>query len=175
MQLPSKAGIADSKIGALNGLRGIAIAMVVLFHLFIPYTAKNPLRPGEIDGKGLFAAFMNDANLGVNIFFILSGFVFYLPHRTGRRAVVGVAGFPAFYWKALFLVTDADWSPPLSGYHLYYPNRRCASEASSPSRERKIFKIADELLFLYPTARSMVGTSPFNGRLTTDQGKKFLA
>jgi superoxide dismutase len=51
----------------------------------------------------------------------------------------------------------------------------CASEISSPSRERKIFKIGDEFVFLYPTARSMVGTSPFNGRLTTDQGNKFLA
>ncbi len=97
MQLPSKAGIVDSKIGALNGLRGIAIAMVVLFHLFIPYTARNPLRPGEIDGEGLFAAFINDAQLGVNIFFVLSGFVLYLPYRTGRRAMGGVAGFPAFY------------------------------------------------------------------------------
>jgi hypothetical protein len=51
----------------------------------------------------------------------------------------------------------------------------CANETSSPSRERKNFKIGDELLFLYPTARSMVGTSLFNGRLTTDQGKKFFA
>ena len=52
MQPPSKAGIVESKIGALNGLRGIAIAMVVLHHLFIPYTARNPLRPGKLMGKG---------------------------------------------------------------------------------------------------------------------------
>src|SRR5882672_2655909 len=94
MQLPSKAGIVDSKIGALNGLRGIAIAMIVLYHLFIPYTARNPLRPGEIDGEGLFAAFINDGWLSVNIFFVLSGFVLYLPYRTGRRAMEGVAAFP---------------------------------------------------------------------------------
>jgi|ERR1700738_2223046 hypothetical protein len=51
----------------------------------------------------------------------------------------------------------------------------CASEISSLSRERNIFKIGDALLFLYPTARSMVGTSPFSGRLTTDHGNKFFA
>jgi hypothetical protein len=51
----------------------------------------------------------------------------------------------------------------------------CATELSSPSRERKVFKIGEELLFLYPTARSIVGTSPFNGRLTTDHGNKFFA
>jgi peptidoglycan/LPS O-acetylase OafA/YrhL len=97
MQLPSKAPVVDSKIGALNGLRGIAIAMVVLFHLFIPYAGSIPLRPGEIDRHGLFAAFVSDLWLGVNVFFVLSGFVLYLPYRTGRRAMVGVTSFPGFY------------------------------------------------------------------------------
>jgi peptidoglycan/LPS O-acetylase OafA/YrhL len=130
MQPPSKAGIVDSKIGALNGLRGIAIAMVVLFHLFIPYTSKNPLRPGEIDGEGLFAAFINNANLGVNIFFVLSGFVLYLPYRTGRRAMAGVAGFPAFYlhraqrllplYYIVVLVTVALHSKELYGSRDWY-------------------------------------------------------
>jgi peptidoglycan/LPS O-acetylase OafA/YrhL len=130
MQPPSKAGIVDSKIGALNGLRGIAIAMVVLHHLFIPYTARNPLRPGEIDGEGLFAAFINDAPLGVNMFFVLSGFVLYLPYRTGRRAMGGVAGFPAFYlhraqrllplYYIVVLVTIALHSKELAGSHDWY-------------------------------------------------------
>ena len=130
MQLPSKAGIVDSKIGALNGLRGIAIAMVVLHHLFIPYTARNPLRPGEIDGEGLFAAFINDAPLGVNIFFVLSGFVLYLPYRTGRRAMGGLAGFPAFYlhraqrllplYYIVVLVTLALHSKELAGSSGWY-------------------------------------------------------
>jgi peptidoglycan/LPS O-acetylase OafA/YrhL len=130
MQLPSKAGIVDSKIGALNGLRGIAIAMIVLHHLFIPYTARNPLRPGEIDGEGFFAAFINDAWLGVNIFFVLSGFVLYLPYRTGRRAMGGVAGFPAFYlhraqrllplYYIVVLVTLALHSKALYGSRDWY-------------------------------------------------------
>ena len=130
MQPPSKAGIVDSKIGALNGLRGIAIAMIVLYHLFIPYTARNPLRPGEIDGEGLFAAFINDAYLGVNIFFVLSGFVLYLPYRTGRRAMAGVAAFPAFYlhraqrllplYYIVVLVTVALHSKELYGSRDWY-------------------------------------------------------
>jgi peptidoglycan/LPS O-acetylase OafA/YrhL len=130
MQRPSKAGIVDSKIGALNGLRGIAIAMVVLFHLFIPYTARNPLRPGEIDGEGLFAAFINNANLGVNIFFVLSGFVLYLPYRTARRAMGGMADFPAFYlhraqrllplYYIVVLVTVALHSKELYGSRDWY-------------------------------------------------------
>jgi len=130
MQPPSKAAIVDSKIGALNGLRGIAIAMIVLYHLFIPYTARNPLRPGEIDGEGLFAAFINDAYLGVNIFFVLSGFVLYLPYRTGRRAMGGVSAFPAFYlhraqrllplYYIVILVTVALHSKELYGSRDWY-------------------------------------------------------
>jgi len=130
MQPPSKAGIVDSKIGALNGLRGIAIAMIVLFHLFIPYTARNPLRPGEIDGEGFFAAFINDLYLGVNIFFVLSGFVLYLPYRTGRRVMGGVAGFRAFYlhraqrllplYYIVVLVTLALHSKELYGSRDWY-------------------------------------------------------
>lgn len=130
MQLPSKAGIVDSKIGALNGLRGIAIAMIVLHHLFIPYTARNPLRPGEIDGEGLFAAFINDAWLGVNIFFVLSGFVLYLPYRTGRRTMGGVGDFAPFYrhralrllplYYIIVLVTVALHSKELYGSRDWY-------------------------------------------------------
>jgi peptidoglycan/LPS O-acetylase OafA/YrhL len=130
MQPPSKAGIVDAKIGALNGLRGIAIAMVVLFHLFIPFTASVPLRPGEIDGDGLFAAFINDQWLGVNVFFVLSGFVLYLPYRTGRRAMGGVADFPAFYlhraqrllplYYIVVLVTMTLHSKALAGSQDWY-------------------------------------------------------
>jgi peptidoglycan/LPS O-acetylase OafA/YrhL len=130
MQLASKTGIVDSKIGALNGLRGIAIAMVVLHHLFIPYTARNPLRPGEINGDGLIAAFINNAPLGVDIFFILSGFVLFLPYRTGRRAMSGVTGFPAFYlhraqrllplYYIVVLVTLALHAKELSGSRDWY-------------------------------------------------------
>jgi peptidoglycan/LPS O-acetylase OafA/YrhL len=124
------AGIVDSKIGALNGMRGIAIAMIVLYHLFIPYTARSPLRPGEIDGDGLFASFINDAWLAVNIFFVLSGFVLYLPYRTGRRAMRGVEGFRAFYlhraqrllplYYIVVLVTVALHSKELSGARDWY-------------------------------------------------------
>ena len=90
-------GSASSKIGVVNGLRGVAILMVVLHHMFIPLAGQNPLHPGEIDPNGLFATFITDAWLGVNIFFVLSGFVLFLPYRLGRRKIEGLADFWAFY------------------------------------------------------------------------------
>ena len=88
---------ANSKIGAVNGLRGIAILMVVLHHLFSQYAGPNLVHPGEIDPDGIFAAFISNAWLGVNIFFVLSGFVLYLPYRLGRRRIKSAADFPSFY------------------------------------------------------------------------------
>jgi len=92
-----KASGTTSRIGAINGLRGCAILMVVLHHLFIPYTRENDLHAGEIDTGSLFAGFINNAWLGVHIFFVLSGFVLYLPYCLKKRAIDGAADFRSFY------------------------------------------------------------------------------
>src|SRR5260370_29124336 len=91
-------GTGGVKIGAVNGLRGVAILLVILHHFFIPFTRQNPLHPGVIDSESFFAAFVNNAFLGVNIFFVLSGFVLYLPYRAKRRSIDRLADFPSFYW-----------------------------------------------------------------------------
>lgn len=87
----------DAKIGIVNGFRGIAILMVVLHHLFIPYAASEPLHAGQLDPNGIFAAFIANAWLGVPLFFVLSGFVLYLPYRLGRRNIEALADFRPFY------------------------------------------------------------------------------
>jgi peptidoglycan/LPS O-acetylase OafA/YrhL len=87
----------SAKIGVVNGFRGIAILMVVLHHLFIPYAGHNPLHPGQLDRDGLFSALIADGWLGVHIFFVLSGFVLYLPYRLKRRKMEGLADFRSFY------------------------------------------------------------------------------
>ncbi|WBL82517.1 acyltransferase [Bradyrhizobium xenonodulans] len=87
----------DAKIGVVNGFRGIAILMVVLHHLFVPYAAKDPLHTGQLDPDGIFAAFIANAWLGVPLFFVLSGFVLYLPYRLGRRKVESLADVRLFY------------------------------------------------------------------------------
>ncbi|MBR0934938.1 acyltransferase [Bradyrhizobium jicamae] len=92
-QHPASTG---AKIGVVNGLRGIAILMVVLHHLFIPFAGSNPMHPGQL-AAGIFSAFIADAWLGVHIFFVLSGFVLYLPYRLGRRRIEAGADVWSFY------------------------------------------------------------------------------
>jgi len=47
-----------------------------------------------------------------------------------------------------------------------------ARAIKSSSLERNSFRIGDALALLYPTTRSIVGTSPLRGRLMTDHGRK---
>ena len=86
------------KIGAVNGLRGVAIMMVIVFHLFVPFTSGASSFSGELDPNGLLAIIAKHGFLGVNIFFVLSGFVLYLPYCTQKRAIDRLADFPNFYW-----------------------------------------------------------------------------
>ncbi|MBR0903930.1 acyltransferase [Bradyrhizobium liaoningense] len=124
---------ADSrahKIGAINGLRGLAIMMVILFHLLVPFTSTAPAFPGELDPNGFLAIVAKHGFLGVNIFFVLSGFVLYLPYRTKKRAINRLADFTHFYWHraarllplyyTVVLVTVALHAKSPAGSHAWY-------------------------------------------------------
>jgi peptidoglycan/LPS O-acetylase OafA/YrhL len=133
LQSPDSAATAESgaqKIGAVNGFRGLAILMVIVFHLFVPFTSSTPSFPGELDPNSLLAIVAKHGFLGVNIFFVLSGFVLYLPYRTKKRTISRLADFPEFYWHRaarllplyyiVVLVTVALHAKSSAGSHAWY-------------------------------------------------------
>jgi len=81
---------ARCRVPAINGLRGIAILAVIYFHLIagvwhvdnVPF-ALSPL--------------LTNGWTGVNLFFMLSGFVLFLPYAFGDRPLASVADRLAFY------------------------------------------------------------------------------
>ena len=104
--------------------------MVIVFHLFVPFTTSMPSFPGELDPNGLLAIIAKHGFLGVNIFFVLSGFVLYLPYRTKKRAINRLADFRDFYrhragrllplYYIVVLVTVALHAKSSAGSHAWY-------------------------------------------------------
>jgi peptidoglycan/LPS O-acetylase OafA/YrhL len=78
------------RLSVINGLRGYAILGVIYFHLLgVMFN-----QPGWLTiNIGSFVimplTYLSNGWVGVNLFFILSGFVLYLPYATGNRDFSG--------------------------------------------------------------------------------------
>ncbi len=87
------------RLAVINGLRGFAILGVLYFHLLTQH-----LTPGLEDAGlpvGAYLAspytFFENGWLGVNLFFVLSGFVLALPYTLGQRDVRSARDVLSFY------------------------------------------------------------------------------
>lgn len=83
-----------NKLSVINGMRGIAILAVIFYHSFFDefkygWAENNVPLPLDI--------FLSSGWLGVNLFFVLSGFVLYLPYATGQRDMQASGGVRDFY------------------------------------------------------------------------------
>ena len=80
---------AGRKLVPLEGLRGVAAAIVVLYHLVLAFTPKGvgmvPHGHGALDTITQFALGMLNGGAAVAVFFVLSGFILSLPFGRDRR------------------------------------------------------------------------------------------
>jgi peptidoglycan/LPS O-acetylase OafA/YrhL len=77
--------VVPDKLPFLNGLRGVAVLGVIWQHLFWIFNipGEHPFGPAWLRLAGNPLA--SNGWMGVNLFFFCSGFVLYLPYRSGRR------------------------------------------------------------------------------------------
>jgi len=83
------------KLEVINGLRGVAILAVIWHHLFGLY-----FKPGSavaLPASAGPAVYLSYGWIGVQLFFVLSGFVLYLPYAEGRARLESAADLWAFY------------------------------------------------------------------------------
>lgn len=80
---------APKKLVPLEGLRGIAAAVVVLYHLVLGFTPKGvgvvPHGHGPFDVLLQFVLGLLNGGAAVAVFFVLSGFILSLPFAKDRR------------------------------------------------------------------------------------------
>jgi peptidoglycan/LPS O-acetylase OafA/YrhL len=96
------------KLVPLEGLRGIAAAIVVMYHLVLGFTRKGvgavPHGHGGWDAVYQFGLGMLNGSAAVAVFFVLSGFILSLPFSKDRSiARVGVAMLKR--WPRLAMLT----------------------------------------------------------------------
>jgi len=93
----------DKRINYLDGLRGVAILVVVLFHAFFAWGKVEPFEQNK-----LLAGIAAFGWLGVNLFFAISGYVIYMSLIKSKNIIMfGVARYlrlaPMMLVAAVFL------------------------------------------------------------------------
>jgi peptidoglycan/LPS O-acetylase OafA/YrhL len=115
--VPFRPRVESSTLPELDGLRGLAVLLTVIYHLALYIPRVVTLQPGGWLGPGLgaTAGLLAFGATGVHLFFVLSGFLLVRPYAaavlerrarpsTGRfllRRAIRI--FPA-YWVALLLI-----------------------------------------------------------------------
>src|SRR5689334_7390746 len=116
------------RIDAINGLRGLAIIGVVFHHSFAKLFSSSDTPYGFLGMTFARVPFLTDGMLGVDLFFVLSGFVLFLPYALGRRNLDG-NGIRQYYWRrflrlaplyGLCILVCTTFSYPASAYSKAY-------------------------------------------------------
>lgn len=95
---------AVSPIPALDGLRAVAVLLVMLFHSWY----KGPglaLQPGQ-EAQSMW---LWSAHTGVHLFFVLSGFLLFLPYAEWIFGLKSRPSAPKFYRRRVLRVGPAFW------------------------------------------------------------------
>jgi peptidoglycan/LPS O-acetylase OafA/YrhL len=92
-----KRNVGRQRLGVINGLRGLAILGVLYTHIFIYKTPPGWHASRWGDFQLLPFAVLSNGWLGVNLFFMLSGFVLSLPYAQSSRTMASLEDVRWFY------------------------------------------------------------------------------
>lgn len=124
----NQTAISNSRIDSIQALRGIAALMVVIFHL---------MTPSAIDKYIVVSKAFSNGHIGVDIFFIISGFIMVLSTRLITGGLISSYDFfvKRFFriWP-LYLIATIAWST-------YYYSHGWTSEIVNSEIIKSIFFI----------------------------------
>jgi len=85
------------KLGVINGLRGFAILAVIYHHVFSKFTGPGYGSFELANITFLPFTYLSNGWLGVNIFFVLSGFVLSYPYFLKKRDFISIEDIKRYY------------------------------------------------------------------------------
>src|SRR5580700_65219 len=93
------------QLAAISGLRGVAIALVIFYHVLAGGVTPQALNVSLFGVTLSLSPFLTNGWTGVNLFFVLSGFVLFLPYAQHRRSMATLGDRLRFYrrraWRLL--------------------------------------------------------------------------
>lgn len=92
------------RLSTLEGLRGLAAVMILLHHFLLFFG-----QPGAFDEPGWIARFAHHLEIGVPIFFVLSGFLLYRPWAMARARGEAAPHVPRYVRRRLARIVPAYW------------------------------------------------------------------
>jgi peptidoglycan/LPS O-acetylase OafA/YrhL len=96
----AEAASSADRIDVIDGLRGVAILMVMFRHAFFDSLASPGFGMAWFGGIPVFPfTLLSNTWMGVNLFFVDSGFVLYLPFAIGKRRIEGRADVVELYLR----------------------------------------------------------------------------
>ncbi|HZT86355.1 MAG TPA: acyltransferase [Stellaceae bacterium] len=115
---------ARPQLAAVDGLRGVAIGLVVSYHVLASVLTPQTLSVSLLGLPFTLSPLLTNGWTGVNLFFVLSGFVLFLPYAQGSRSMATLANRLAFYrrraWRLLplfYVAAPAVWLLAPGGAH----------------------------------------------------------
>ena len=99
----AKAGKTLDKLATVNGLRAFAI-LAVMYHHTGAWPSEGPFLPWTTLSIG---PILHNGWTGVNLFFILSGFVLFLPYAKGTRNLATFGDATTFYRRRFWRLMPA--------------------------------------------------------------------
>jgi peptidoglycan/LPS O-acetylase OafA/YrhL len=154
----------SGRLAVINGLRGLAIIGVVFNHLVASIFTKDSL----LSLSPALSALLANGWSGVNLFFILSGFVLFLPHAADEGGMTRLADHLAFYRRRcrrllpmFYVGTIGSWAFAVGGGMPGDPSQLLSvlsfgfildARSFAPSFNITLWSLGDEIAFsaLFP-------------------------
>ncbi len=139
--------VTRSALKNVQGLRGLAVVMVVVYHVYI--------QDRDYGSSELFSSLFISGSLGVDLFFCISGFI--MTYKYGSESN-GVGGAARFLRDRIGRIYPPYWIVllPLTIFYFFFPHMVNSDYGNKVSFVSSYFLLPNSIIPLLPVAWTLV-------------------